>query len=317
MSNKWRSTKDKKTQKTKRFKVKPRTVKYGKRDEKRKVLTLFGAEQAEEDCVGALYDFQIAKTRADKLKIKRAVVSAMNKTEDPEVKQVYKQLVGNLDLNEKFVVPHDCYDSEYKYYLLKTLEKHGYEVVDEQELHNIIYFDPNVDSMEINNRGDKIAESIVSLPEDYIKNGAIRKFQRYTGKEAVKKLRTFLAIHNVSRTDSKYLTGGEERGWTDAYGSTGFSIRKLDNGKLDWHVVVSGKKAGLKYYEFEEERDGEYYSMHEPKNPKSLIPRVKKAFKEMGLDPEEVRYTGYQRHWDDDVSYNVVTERPKWLTDEN
>lgn len=130
-----------------------------------------------------------------------------------------------------------------------------------------------------------------------------------TGLEAVTELYQKLAAAGMPRTST--LTGGEMTGWTEAYGSTGFSIRREDSGDLQWHLVVSGKPL-FPYREYVHRSGNEY---HEPINPESLFPRLRAVFKEMGVNVKSLRYSGHQLMWDDDVTFNVITEHPTWLED--
>lgn len=149
--------------------------------------------------------------------------------------------------------------------------------------------------------------------------------QSLTGKDAVLTLKEKLEKAGLGRLST--FGGGEIRGWTRAMGSTGFSVapaRSWKNGvstdipdEVDWHIVVSGKNAGLRYREYEEwhgERQG-VMRMHDPIDPNSINPRIKKVFESLGMEVKEVKNTGHQLHWDDDVDYNIITKRPKWLLD--
>lgn len=131
-----------------------------------------------------------------------------------------------------------------------------------------------------------------------------------SAKEWAEAVKQALAAAGMPRT-SEY-SGGAVTGWTKAYGSTGFSLCLKSSGKIDWHVVISGKPL-LKYREFKEHSDGEDYNRHEPLRPERLIPRIKTVFQELGLVVHEVTYTGHQDHWDDDVDYNILTDYPDGL----
>jgi hypothetical protein len=127
-----------------------------------------------------------------------------------------------------------------------------------------------------------------------------------TGLEATTAIHGGLAAAGLSR-DSPY-TGGEIVGWTEAYGSTGFSVREEGGGRLAWHVVVSGR-AHLEYDEYKEDGDG----LHRPVHPEGLCPRIGTVFEAEGLVVISVRCSGHQTMWDDDVNYEIVTARPDWL----
>ena len=124
-----------------------------------------------------------------------------------------------------------------------------------------------------------------------------------TGKQAAQFIHDALQTIGLPRTSK--LNGGEVRGWTTHFGSTGFSVRK-DNasGMLQWHVVVSG----LPHMSYEEDDDG-----HRPSRPEVLCPRIKKLFEDMGAKVSSVKATGWQSAWDDDVSYDIHTDHPVWL----
>lgn len=132
-----------------------------------------------------------------------------------------------------------------------------------------------------------------------------------TGLEAVTELHQKLAAAGMPRTST--LNGGALRGWTETYGSTGFSIRREENGDLQWHLVVSGKPL-FAYREYEHHGiNGETYDYHEPRNPESLLPRLRAVFEDMGLTVKSLACTGHQLMWDDDVEFSVVTKHPDWL----
>jgi len=135
---------------------------------------------------------------------------------------------------------------------------------------------------------------------------------KVNGKRAVLAVRAALDDAGLNRTSG--YSGGEIAGWIDPnhFGSTGFSVRRQADGNLSWHVVISGKPH-LRYREWTERRDGDSIDLHEPVNPETLAPRIKAAFETLGMDIREVSYGGAQMHWDDDVSYNVVTDHPEWL----
>lgn len=107
-------------------------------------------------------------------------------------------------------------------------------------------------------------------------------------------------------------TGGENTGLTNAIGSTGFSVKILKDGKLDFHVTVSGKKAGLRFESYEERQrsgdDWETMTFHRPVNPNALLGKIQKVFEGMGFKVHSVVNTGYQMMWDDDVNYNIITD---------
>lgn len=127
-----------------------------------------------------------------------------------------------------------------------------------------------------------------------------------TALQAVTDIHAALQAAGLERT-SRY-NGGEIVGWTESLGSTGFSVREMEDGKVSWHVVISGKPH-LSYRTY---RDGED-ELHEPVDPERLCPRIGAVLKSIGLDVDKVSYGGHQTMWDDDVEYDVVTARPAWL----
>lgn len=124
-----------------------------------------------------------------------------------------------------------------------------------------------------------------------------------TGKQAAQYIKDGLQACGLPRNST--MRGGEITGWTTHYGSTGFSLRfDSKTNKLDWHVVISGRP----HLRYKEDDDG-----HCPLDEEKLTPRVKKLFEDLGLTVHSAKSTGYSTSWDDDVSYNVVTDHPKWL----
>ncbi len=126
--------------------------------------------------------------------------------------------------------------------------------------------------------------------------------------QTVQDLRTALEVAGLPRT-SKY-NGAEMTGWTDHFGSTGYSIRPCKDGTLQWHVVISGKPH-LQYRPRFDVHSGD--ELHEPVNADSLCPRIRKVFEQMGIKVLKLKCTGWQTAWDDDVDYDIITEPPAWL----
>lgn len=129
----------------------------------------------------------------------------------------------------------------------------------------------------------------------------------FDGKAACTKIKDALATAGLGRTSA--MGGAEIRGWTESLGSTGFSVRKERpaEGALVWHIVISGRPH-LRYNEQEECRDGEVYDVHDPVCPERLCGQIRSVFESLGLSVLSVRYAGHQRHWDDDVEYEIHTE---------
>lgn len=131
-----------------------------------------------------------------------------------------------------------------------------------------------------------------------------------TGLEAVQAIHAALTKAGFPRTSE--MGGADHRGWTTSLGSTGYSVRQLDDGTLDWHVVISGKPH-LAYREFREIQSNQVQDLHEPLNPEKLFAPIKKVFESLGLSVKEVRNSGHQMKWDDDVEYSLATAHPDWL----
>ena len=139
----------------------------------------------------------------------------------------------------------------------------------------------------------------------------------FTGSEKpglvlVTAIRDALAAAGMPRTST--LNGGEMNGLMPANhgGSTGFSVHFVPENpdQLRFHLVISGRVAGLAYREYEDHRDEETYSLHEPINPELLCPRIQAVFEGLGFQVHEVRNSGHQTMWDDDVDYSVRTNNP-------
>ncbi len=105
---------------------------------------------------------------------------------------------------------------------------------------------------------------------------------------------------------------GSVVGWETAGGTSCFSLRPARLGQIDWRLVVSGKPL-LNYRFFEVYRDGLCFDAHQPINPEVLIPRIRSVFLNLGLVVRKVRVSGYSPAGNDDVSFNVVTDHPKWI----
>lgn len=139
------------------------------------------------------------------------------------------------------------------------------------------------------------------------------------GIEAATLAKDTLAAFGMPRNSN--LSGGEITGWTTASGSTGFSLRAFTEDdsetssatQIDWHIVISGNPH-LEYLEENDNEEGESY--HDPINPEVLYPRIKAAFESLGVAVQSVRHSGHQRLWDDDVYFNLVTNKPDWLCTE-
>lgn len=131
----------------------------------------------------------------------------------------------------------------------------------------------------------------------------------------VETLKADLAAAGLPRTSN--LTGGEMTGWTETQGSTGFSVGPgPEPGTYRVHMVVSGEAAGVQYEEWTEYRDdGDAIELHRPVNVDKLLPRIRQVLAARGLDVTDVKNSGYQMHWDDDLNFTAtVREKPKGLS---
>lgn len=135
---------------------------------------------------------------------------------------------------------------------------------------------------------------------------------KISGIRAVLAVKSAMADHGLPRTST--LNGAEICGWIDPNlrGSTGFSIRKLPDGNIVWHVVLSGKPH-LKYREYREVNGEDTIDLHEPINTERLFPALRRVFEDLDMVVTSIELSGFQTHWDDDVDYNVTTKPPEWL----
>lgn len=135
-----------------------------------------------------------------------------------------------------------------------------------------------------------------------------------TGMRASLAIQDALEREGIGRTSG--YNGGHTAGWieTNRFGSTGFSLRPRQDGGIDWHIILSGKPH-LNYREWKESQgeEGDVIDLHAPTNPEVLYPRIKAAFADIGVTVRDLRHSGHQTHWDDDVDYDVATDRPDWL----
>jgi hypothetical protein len=142
---------------------------------------------------------------------------------------------------------------------------------------------------------------------DHMTNGTV------TGIRGALAMRAALESVGLGRTSK--LSGGQVTGWipTNHYGSTGFSLKPVANGNIDWHLVISGKPH-MRYREYREMNgDDDTIDLHEPVNPEVVFPKIRQAFASLGVTVKDLSFGGAQLHWDDDVSYNVTTDKPEWL----
>lgn len=130
------------------------------------------------------------------------------------------------------------------------------------------------------------------------------------GLRAAACLKSALTDAGLGRTSN--LNGGAIVGWIapNRFGSTGFSIREREDGRIDWHLVISGRP----HFRYVQGRNEESY---EPIRTETVHPKIAAVFRQFGLAAADIELGGYQTRWDDDVDFNVVTERPAWLADDN
>ena len=141
-------------------------------------------------------------------------------------------------------------------------------------------------------------------------------------KEFMQAVKDNLAKVGLPRTST--LNGGAITGYTTHSGSTGYSVAFLrpeyakmyevsqERQLLNFHVVVSGEAAGLKYepdYSWDDDADyDDEPEYHKPVNPELLEPKIKAVFESMGIKVILVKVSGWQTHWDDDIEYTVLAE---------
>lgn len=115
-------------------------------------------------------------------------------------------------------------------------------------------------------------------------------------------------------------------GWGAVGGSPGFQITPLVDRDGEWtntdtpteaerlliRLEVDGKESGLAYREWKEsDSDGEIRRLHEPRNPESIIPRIKQALLDAGIQTvHDIKKGGHQTHWDHKVGYRAVVSVP-------
>lgn len=109
-------------------------------------------------------------------------------------------------------------------------------------------------------------------------------------------VRDALAADHMGRTSE--LAGGEIQGLVSPRDyPTGFWVKQTAEG-LEIQVVIGGQTAGLKYRETADGR--------EPINPETLYRPITDALALAGLEVTGVRCSGWQRMWDDDVTYTLT-----------
>lgn len=141
----------------------------------------------------------------------------------------------------------------------------------------------------------------------------------YTAKTTCQTIADALASAGLPRTST--LSGGEVRGLTQSLGSTGFSVRKptgeawdrLGADELDFHVVVSGKPAGVRYERTFDSHSGEELSEPRAADTARVAVKVAAVFEALGFTVVSSLCTGWQTAWDDDVDFNVIVKAGELL----
>lgn len=153
--------------------------------------------------------------------------------------------------------------------------------------------------------------------------GPVPKLDAENGKAFMLRAAAELDKAGLSRQSS--LTGGELRGWTESQGSIGFAMRPASNydqkaGKwtvdptrFNAHIVVDGKVAGLKYTtSYEKGYEDDINELQTPNDPQSVRDRIQSVFEDkLGMKVTEVRQSGHQMMWDNDVDYEITMKTPK------
>lgn len=134
--------------------------------------------------------------------------------------------------------------------------------------------------------------------------GPVPSIEENNGKNLALRMAAEMHAAGLSRNGS--MTGGEISGVVTSTGSVGFafgpSYRHPD--MVEAHVVLSGKAAGLRY---SQDENGE----HSPNDPATVRDKIRDVLtSKLGMDVQEVRQTGFQRVFDDDVDYTALVRPP-------
>lgn len=132
-----------------------------------------------------------------------------------------------------------------------------------------------------------------------------------SGKDLALLVKTKLIEFSLPRVSN--YPGGEIIGWTDNDKDKGFSLTSVDPDFVNVRIVLSGQKAGINYTNITSDNQ----IGHEPIDAEKIYPIIKTVFEDIGLEVEKIQQSGYSVFLDDDISYNILVKRPKWLTDDN
>ena len=137
----------------------------------------------------------------------------------------------------------------------------------------------------------------------------MKKINHANAKEMVSEI--IEALRGVGLGRNSRFTGGSNIGWigADSYRSGDFwaTRRREDPEHVVVGVTISGREAGLEYRTWVETQDRNQgpIGLHAPKNPEALYPKIGQVFEGLGYSVSEVRFSGAQEHWDDDVFYLI------------
>ncbi|MBD3669852.1 MAG: hypothetical protein HUJ29_03690 [Gammaproteobacteria bacterium] len=129
-------------------------------------------------------------------------------------------------------------------------------------------------------------------------------------------VREQLATAGLPRSGGPNEPGAEISGLVPrgAFGDTGFSVQELSQKELEFHIVISGKSAGIEYKEWSDWQAGVgAMRAHEPVNQKSLQQPIRDAFRDMGFEVKKVKNDSFEKYDNDDLTYNVITDYPDIL----
>jgi hypothetical protein len=150
---------------------------------------------------------------------------------------------------------------------------------------------------------------LLALPSIYDRNGE-------PGVLLMRHVREQLAQAGLPRGGREGEPGAEVSGLVPrgAFGDTGFSVQELSQKELEFHIVISGKKAGVEYTEWSDWQAGVgAMKAHEPVNQKVLHQQIRDCFRDMGFEVKKVKNDSFEKYDNDDVTYNVITDYPEIL----
>lgn len=160
------------------------------------------------------------------------------------------------------------------------------------------------------NKDDTVKPSgLLALPSIYDRTSE-------PGVLLMRHIREQLALAGLSRGGRETEPGAEVSGLVPrgAFGDTGFSVQELSQKELEFHIVISGKQAGIEYSEWSDWQAGVgAMKAHQPTNQKILHQPIRDAFREMGFEVKKVKNDSFEKYDNDDVTYNVITDYPEIL----